>query len=208
MTKAIGWLVSMATGAAAIAAGVTTPITATMTMTWYEVDGNGQSTMVHQENGTFGRSSDGSEVTRWLDLNTHQPTTGVITAKGQSVSVKYASKQYRVSGSSPFAPYAIPFKLKPGMETQTINGVNTVANPIFDGKTQQIIGKNWFSPDYKINIRNESTTITPTGKTLRIVSEMSNVQVGVEPDPSLFTVPADFTPTAGSPVCSVCGGAN
>ncbi|HEY7390872.1 MAG TPA: hypothetical protein VH640_20315 [Bryobacteraceae bacterium] len=210
MIRKVGWIFPIvACAAAAAGTAVTTPITATVTSTTYSVDDNGQTTVVSQQTGTFARASDGREATIMLDANTHQPNTAVIRANGQSISVKYFRKQYTVMQGGPFAPYAIPFVEKPGMDSQTINGVFTVAIPVYDGNTKQIVGKTWFSPDYNVAIRIESEhTSTITGKTMRMVQEMSNVKIGNEPDPNLFAVPAGFTATAGSAACSICGSSN
>src|SRR5579875_3419046 len=192
-----------------LAAPVTTPITAKMTSTTYEVGGNGQTSIISQESGTFARRADGSEVTRFLDPSTGQPRTAAIRANGQSIVIKYLSKRYTVGASSPLAPDAVPFIQKPGMESQTINGIYVVGISITDGKTGQVVGKAWFSPDYKITVRTETErTSAVTGKTIRMVQEMSDIQIGAAPDPNLFTVPAGFTATAGSADCKFCGGSN
>jgi hypothetical protein len=79
-----------------------------------------------------------------------------------------------------FAPVEVPFVQDPAMESQTIDGIYTVVIPVFDSKTKQIIGKRWFSPDYKIDIRRETQrTSTLTGRTIRIVKELSDIRVGL-----------------------------
>ncbi|HLI84736.1 MAG TPA: hypothetical protein VKV17_12500 [Bryobacteraceae bacterium] len=65
------------------------------------------------------------------------------------------------------------------MESQTINGFYAVEVSVFDSKTRQVTGKRWFSPDLQIDIRRETERpSTITGKTVRTVEELSDVQVG------------------------------
>jgi hypothetical protein len=191
----------------AMAAAVTTPIMATITNTTYVVGENGQATVVHQETGTFARAGDGRELRVMFDPKTNEPKTAILRANGEDVSMGYASKRYTVSNGGPLAPHEIPFVPKPGIESQTINGVYAVAIPNYDANNPgKVIGKAWFSPDYKLTVRSESEMTTPNGKKIRVIMEMNNIRIGTEPDQSQFVVPQDFTPATGSSQCSVCGG--
>ena len=189
----------------AMAAPATTPITATITSTTSDV--TGQATVLSQQTGTFSRASDGRELRVMLDSKTNQPGTAILrTANNEDVVMKYADKQYTVNKRQPVALPEILFLAKPGMESQTINGVFAIATPMYDGNTpgKKLIGKSWYSPQYKIEVRSEFETVAPTGKTIRRVTEMSNIQIGTEPDLSQFVVPADFSPAAETARCSVC----
>jgi hypothetical protein len=205
MIRALGLLPILGCGIA-MAAAVTTPITATITTSTFEVGQDGQATLINQTTGTFARASDGRELTVTLDSQTNQPATAVLRASGQDVSIKYPIKQYMVHSEGPLAPYQIPFIPKTGAEAQTINGVYAVAVRNIDGNTGKEIGKAWISPEYKINVRTEFQATMPTGKTIRQVTEMSNIKIGSEPDPSVFVVPEGFTAGAGNTTaCKVCG---
>ena len=82
-------------GSAAMAATVTMPSTATITSTTYEVSENGQTTIVNQVTGTFVRASDGSELRLMLDPKTHQPSTAIVRANDQDVSMSTSASHTR-----------------------------------------------------------------------------------------------------------------
>lgn len=83
---------------------VTTPITATVTRTTYEVDADGKTTLVSQQSGTFRRASDGSEVTIMLDPGVNRTSTEVSVSKGRRVVVERFHKHYAVRPAGRFAP--------------------------------------------------------------------------------------------------------
>ncbi|MBV9507932.1 MAG: hypothetical protein JO323_23320 [Acidobacteriia bacterium] len=186
---------------ALLRAGVTTPITATIVTTTYTVDEDGNAKLDHQSTGLFARAGDGTEI-RIDYTGTHQPMTAVLNMDYQNIIIKYFTKQYTIfegRGSDgvvrKIAPYnAPPLAVKPGQETRTINGLFTAAVPNYDGNTKQLAGQTWISPEYKIPVLSEFESVF-NGRRVRHVTEYTNIIMGVEPDPSIFCVPAGFKNT-------------
>jgi len=92
---------------------------------------------------------------------------------------------------------------KESLGTQVINGVSAEgtritktipAGKIGNDRAMQIVSERWYSPDLQIVVK--STHSDPqTGTT---TYQLTNIQK-TEPAASLFTVPADYTVTAGHP---------
>jgi hypothetical protein len=84
--------------------------------------------------------------------------------------------------------------------TRTIGGIKCVAVPLRDGKTGQTIGKGWISLEYGITVRSEADALnSQTGQPVGlVVEELSDIQVGVAPDPSAFDIPSEYKEVSGT----------
>ena len=67
-------------------------------------------------------------------------------------------------------------------------------------------GRAWYSPELHLTIKTESGEILPSGQGTKLIVEIYDIQIGVEPAATLFKIPAGFervlrTPQLACPQC-------
>jgi hypothetical protein len=197
---------TLACGLATILASAqTVPLTATVTRITYTISADGGITLSREERGSFFRNSDGDEATHVQVMKNGQFASGTSRInrrkEGKSYIIDDERQQYSVTlwagnlavaaeGKSPSTPAV----------TRTIGGIKCVGVPLRDGKTGETIGKGWISLEYGITVRSEADVInSQTGQPVGlVVEELSDIQVGVAPDPSAFDIPSGYKEVSGT----------
>ena len=152
-----------------------------------------------EERGTFSRNSAGDEVTHLKVIRDGHATVGTSLInkrrEGMSYVIDDARQQYRIVPwpESPAATSKV--EREPGpVVTRTIGGLKCVAVAVRDS-TGKVVGKDWVSPDYSITVRSERDLLNQeTGAVIGlVVEELSDIHVGVTPDPSAFAIPPGYS---------------
>jgi hypothetical protein len=185
----------------------TTPLTAKKTRVTYSIGSAGGFRIKVEERGTFARSSAGDEATHLKVIRDGQSAAGSSVISQRKEGVRYliddANRRYTLV---PWIPSptneadresTLPTPDTPTV-TRTIGGIKCVAVPVQDS-AGKIIGKNWMSPDHGITVRSEMDVMNPqTGATIGlVVEELTDIHIGVEPDPGEFTIPPGYKQTRG-----------
>jgi hypothetical protein len=188
--------------AASLATAQTVPLTATKTRVTYEVRPSGAIVLTQEERGPFSRNSDGDEATQLKRIRNGQPVPGSSLInrhkEAKSYIINDAQRQYTVKpwSGNPAATTEANAQSPPPV-TRTIAGIKCVAVSMRDDKTGRVVGKNWISPEYGIAVRSERDVVDPqTGQLIGlVVEELADIQLGVAPEPMVFTIPAGYTET-------------
>ena len=191
-------LLTLTVGALATAvAAAETPITAQTSSKWYVYQPDGSRILTKDERGIFARDSDGDQV-----LST--PTSTVMHRSGKVYKINRNTKTYSVqASSSPVVPDAVS-KAQPTQKAQIINSLFCVPIPMHDGGPNgPVHGTAWLSVDYGFIVRQEVDVYTAGKPALHVVEDVTDVQVGTDPNPALFAMPSGYTRVPGSQ-CPQC----
>jgi len=167
------------------------PVIAKQTTLTYKIHPDGSETVEGRTEGTYFRSSSGSEMSTSFDIKQGRrvgkgESTFIDSATGKAYSLYHDSKHARLRHvrSTPFHPP----KTKPTqvLGKAVVSGLNCLAIPTRRGKRQ--IGKVWVSSDPYLLVKREYE-IPPNR---RQVWTLHDIQFA-EPDSSKFSFPADYT---------------
>ena len=186
--------------AASLATAQTIPLTATKTRVTYQVRSSGAIVLTQEERGTFSRNSDGDEATHLQRIRNGQPvpSSSLVNHRKEAKSylINDAQRQYTVTpwSGNPATTGEANAQSAPPV-TRTIAGIKCVAVSMRDDKTGRVLGKNWISPEYGIAVRSERDVLSLQAGQLigLVVEEIADVQLGVAPEPMVFTIPAGYT---------------
>jgi hypothetical protein len=176
------------------------PIIAKHRETTSRIGTDGSETLLQERRGSFLRASNGSSLLTKRSvmngLETADESAGLTdatTGKVFALSYKTGTAILRRQRELPIRPR----KLDPATFSgeQIINGMRCVGRKVVCqdphlGRATEC-GTAWYSPEYDLTIRIESDE-TVKGQKIRSVFEHYDVQVGTEPDASLFRIPNGF----------------
>ncbi len=156
-----------------------------------EVTANGQVTEKATKAGSYYRSSNGSTLRQWTEVN-GVPTQNVVgelldNKSGTTYRVDYLEKRALVRfHGEPRAPDMYSSQqLKPAGQ-DVVAGVTCNIFPATNADTGHEAGRLCISPEYGLLLRLESSGTRRDGSTVRIVTELYDLALNKEPEPKLF----------------------
>jgi hypothetical protein len=170
------------------------PIMAKKKVLSYVLQLDGTWTLAGEKREAYYRSSSGSTLERRYPIvNGKKEGEGEGLFTDQTTGKIYMLKH---DGKKAVLLQTLPLPLLPRHESftpdpswyvgkQTINGLECIGTKIKGAN-----GVSWYSRDLDLTVKTDFTGQSEGG---RVVSELYDIQVGVEPDPSLFAIPKDFT---------------
>ena len=183
------------------------PVIANQSRATYEIRTDGTRLLIKQESGAFYRANDGSKLTRWRVVNNgveQGEGIGVLTSgqTGLVHRIDYDAKQVKQTQQlqTPLQPSHRDLSKSTGQ--QVINGILCRSFPMKVNGTANG-GTVWVSPENDLIVKVEWTVRTAT-KVMQGVEELSDIQIGVQPDSRAFEVPPGFFITGPPPAVPAC----
>lgn len=177
------------------------PVTAKMRQT-KEVIVDGKVVETETREGNFYRSSDGSTLRQWMKVDGNLDWGDLYDNKNlMSYKLEYISRQAQgdppPQGAQPDRPDALLYLASKGLPEDSVEGIRCAVSPIklhIPGNAPVPIGRTYRSIEYNLELKEDVTTRpVGTNKTIHTVFELHHIQLGLEPDPKLFDVHANFT---------------
>lgn len=184
----------------AIQAEVMIPVQATLSTRTFQVNSDGTRTLLEVQEGLFARNSEGSELRR-LRSSKDGAATGQDISMLQDFKSKAVyridhrpRKTVRLQDLPPEFPVRISTRTSPKPEQilgdETISGIR--CKKIAGRSHSQRHNLTYISFDYDLIVKSEHEFSSPDGARFFQVTELSGIRTGAEPDPALFTLPADY----------------
>ena len=168
------------------------PVIAKQTTLTYKIHPDGSETVEGRTEGTYFRSSSGSEMSTSFDIKQGRKvgkgeSTFIDSTTGKAYSLYHDSKHARIRHvrSTPFHPP----KTKPTqvLGKAVVSGLNCIVIPILMGKEKRQTGNVWVLTDPYLLVKREHKISNH-----RQVWTLHDIQFA-EPDSSKFSFPADYT---------------
>lgn len=176
------------------------PVTAKMRQT-KEVIVDGKVVETEMRAGNFYRSSDGSTLRQWTKANGNPDWGDLWDNKNlMSYRLEYSNRQAYETPAPEGAEAERPDALLPlaskGLPEDSVEGIRCVVSPIkldMPGKPIIPMGRACTSIQYNLELKEDvSTQPVKTNKTIHTVFELYQIKLGLEPDPRVFDVHANF----------------
>jgi hypothetical protein len=186
------------------------PVVARHRLTYARIASDGTESPVSQTDGRWLRSSDGNTlIERGPVVNgiARPPTAATLLAKaaGAVYEISYGS---HTATKQVLCPLAHPIELtaaqlaeaqERSVGAQTINGVACLGFPVIDGRNGSTVGTAWRSFPYDLEVRSDQI-LALNGSRTHMVSELYDIQIGVEPPKGSTALPSDLAISdAGAP---------
>ena len=163
-------------------------------------------TLHHIEDGVYYRSSAGDTLIHYMTMD-GAPTAGelawgILQQNGVRYQLDYALHRAYVVSHPQFTPPA-NIRMSRGVAS-SVEGIPCLLFPVCQGNAGQVtrIGSSCYSKTYHLTLKTDVTQTGPDGRSARNVMEMYAIQIGLEPDPSVFDLQHNFTiykPEAAGP---------
>lgn len=164
---------------------------------------NGKVTKVERREGYFYRTSDGSTLRYWEKLNGDEPYGGGQGELQDNKNLLFYV--LRMKTKEAIQQGNLPKRLTPDIHREFasasplgdafVAGIRCRRRPVEilwpDGRRERV-GENCFSIEYALELREEARA-TQNGVTRHAITELHDIQMGVEPDPALFDVERNYT---------------
>lgn len=154
--------------------------------------------------GTFYRISNGSTLQRWSEV-AGQPTNNVIgelldNSSGTTYSIQYLDRRATIKYKGTPKPANLYRGVKASpIGQEVVGGVACQLFPIKDERSGRAVGQVCVSPQDELVLRVESFAKQPDGSSVRLITELDNVQIGTQPDSKLFDI-SQFSVVEMTPV--------
>ncbi len=177
------------------------PVTAKMRHT-KEVIVDGKVVETQTKEGNFYRSSDGSTLKQWTKANGNLDWGDLWDNKNlMSYRLEYSNRQAYGDPAPKGAQAGRPDALFPlaskALPQDSVEGIRCAIFPVrlhIPGNPPIPVGRTCESIEYNLQLKEDVTTQpVGTNKTIHTVFELYHIKLGLEPDPKLFDVHANFT---------------
>lgn len=141
--------------------------------------------------GSYYRSSNGSTLRQWTEIG-GTPTKNVTAElvdnrSGATYLLQYLEKRATVKfQGEPLSPDMYSSQQLKSIGQDVVAGVNCSIVPAKEANSGRDVGRFCIAPEYGLALRVESFGKRADGSTVRVITELYDLQLGSEPDPKLF----------------------
>lgn len=156
--------------------------------------------------GNYYRASDGSVLKRWTSVNGDENLGEIATGSlfdnknvvsyGLNFKNRIAYLDAPPEGTKPVRPQVLEGEAAKGLGEDSVHGIACTLFPVRIAPRDRAAfsaGRACTSVKYDLELRQDLTYPSSSGRTIHTIFELYEVQLGMEPDPKLFDVRANFT---------------